>query len=105
MDNKLKKPLQTFVEGYATQTLEGTDAAIHEYICRKTQSMLLGEEADEKDEDLDKEDKVDEDDDKQQEKLKRKDDKKEEELEKDDDDEDLDEKDVADRKHRKPAKK
>lgn len=49
MDKELHAKLKAFVEAYATQNTENADQLIHEYICKKSQAMLLGETDVEKD--------------------------------------------------------
>lgn len=49
MDKILAQKLQLVVEAYASGKTEEADAAIHEYICRKSQLMLIGEAEEEKD--------------------------------------------------------
>jgi hypothetical protein len=93
MDKTLEAPLRQFVEGYATQNTENTDALIHEYLCKKTQKILFGEAACEDAEEADDVD-CDEDED-----CDDKDDKKDEKKDdKSDDDKKDDKKDEDDKK-------
>lgn len=57
MDKKIETPLRGFVEAYATQNTEEGDKLIHEYICKKSQAMLMGESDDEGDDAEDEADK------------------------------------------------
>lgn len=45
MDKNTQTPLRAFVEAYATQNTEGADALLHEYITKKAQTIINGEEA------------------------------------------------------------
>lgn len=86
MDKQLAKSLQLSVEAFAMGKTEEANKAIHEYLCRKSQLMLMGEAAEEDVEDDKDEDK---DEDKDDEKKDSKDDKDEDDsVEDDEDDED-----------------
>ncbi len=80
MDKIIEQSLRQIVEAIATNKAEDADQAIHEYICRKAQLMLVGEAEDESEDAKDDEDKdeSEEDDDKS-------DDKDEESEDKDED--------------------
>lgn len=87
MNKEMKKHLETVVESIIFSDNDAATAAFHDYISKKTQSILLGESDDEDcdDEDCDDEKKdKDEDDDK--------DDKKSKKPKKEDDKEDKEEK-------------
>lgn len=87
MDKELYTSLRAFVEAYATQSTENSDQLIHEYICKKSQSMLLGEAKDE--------DKADEDKDEDKDETDEKDEKSKSEKDKDEDKDEDDEKDES----------
>jgi hypothetical protein len=88
MDKDLLTPLRAFVEAYATQNTENADALIHEYLCKKSQKMLVGE-ADDSEESDDKDDESKDEDDKDEDKKDKKSDDKDDES-KDEDDKDED---------------
>jgi hypothetical protein len=86
MDKKIETPLRGFVEAYATQNTEEGDKLIHEYICKKSQAMLMGESEDEGDDAEDEADKddADKDDADKDDKSDKKDSKKDKKADKED---------------------
>lgn len=87
MNKEMKKHLETVVESIIFSDNDAATAAFHDYISKKTQSILLGESDDEDCDEEDCDDKEDEDkDDKKSKKPKK------EDEDKDDDKEDKEEK-------------
>lgn len=89
MDKQLAKSLQLSVEAFAMGKTEEANKAIHEYLCRKSQLMLMGEAAEEDVEDVE-DDKDEDKDDEKKDSKDDKDDKDEDDSDEDDKDEDKD---------------